>query len=915
MNGKKPEGAQKRYTTMETNFLLNRVKITHTKNVKGEPEREPIEVIEAVESIRKGVYFDHDLKQQCNRLAVLNATGQTDKYKAEKSNLPAFYWGCTAEGANATTVKSATGLAIFDFDHFGTDENPTDINVARNKLAKDPHTAILFYSPSGNGLKVVVKIPIITVPEGTDTNDPQAVKEALKATYKLYYFALVDYYKNSLGLTTDTSGQNINRACYFAYDPNIIYNPSAKEWEQAKQPEPTTQTVTTPTPTPKPTGTPAPMGAPVHDDYYYNVGNFEEFIKEMQLQGVHICDDYENWLKMLFAIHKEFGDTKGGYYADLISQINDKYNCNEFVKQWAKVCTADDGRTGIEFIFSTAKQNGLRVPESAKNKLVRQTPTAQETTPKTPEKAPQTKAQKQPKAQTPPPAELSDESAKEWNSTNPVKCAKIWIGEKYNVRYNGITRNFEYKEKRAQKWERLEDNFVSWVWEQLHTKYNVKISHSETNHLFQSYAKDNTYNPITDFINSLPDWNIDPANSPIDNYFSQLDNPTETDLLLCKKWFCQLVAIATQNNFRPQIALILQGSQGVKKTEFLRQLIPQELQDDHFLNTKLTSHEKDQQENLLKKWLIQIDEFEAIVRNEEKNANWKALVNHNSHIDFRAVGKTYHLEGKAYGIFCATTNRTDIYSDNENRRNFTMFLNTELDIHKIKSYDVLPMYAEAKAILKANPEFAYTTRDEEIYITNKAKALRAQTDEEMYFNEYFNVVCDPDTDEQTARFVLSTKQIYNIIDWLEYGETETHIVNKVKPVLLGRMLSQFAQKHSTGRANITYYIVYAHARYIEKVLQYCVNIGGQFKDENTYNKPYYHCKDSQTYKNWREEQQREQEQEQRQGKSISLFDPPTPTKTQNPDTTRTQHETPPDESADDFTPENILRQYNKGGVI
>ena len=904
---------------METNFLLNRVKITHTKNVKGEPEREPIEVIEAVESIRKGVYFDHDLKQQCNRLAILNATGQTDKYKAEKNNLPAFYWGCTAEGANAKTVKGASGLIVLDFDHFGTDENPTNISIARNKLAKDPHTAILFYSPSGNGLKVVVKIPIITIPEGTDRNDPQAIKEALNAHYKLYFGALCEYYKG-LGLTTDPTGKNINRACFFAYDPNIIYNPSAKEWEQAKQPEPTTQTVTTPTPTPRPTGTPAPMGAPVHDDYYYNVANFEDFIKEMQLQGVHICDNYENWVKVGFALAKTFDDTTGGYYFDLISQINDKYNYNEVVKQWAKCCTANDGRTGIEFIFSTAKQNGLRVPESAKNNLARQTPNAQQTTPKTPEKAPQTKAQKQPKAQTPPPAELSDESAKEWDSTNPVKCAKIWIDGKYNVRYNEITQNFEYRTKNGKSWERLEDNFVSGVWEQLHTKYNVKISHSETNRLFQSYANYNRYNPITEFINGLPDWNIDPANSPIDNYFSLLGDLSAQDKLLVKKWFCQLLAVAMYDDKTPQLCLVLQGTQGKGKTQFLRHLLPKHLQE--YFNADLVfSHQKDRLEGLLKYWLIQFDEFEKITRNEETNADFKNYITANSRQDFRAVGKTHHIQGKRYAIQCATTNKIDVYSDDENRRYITLTLNHFLNIDDLNKIDVAPMFAEAKAILKQNPAFVFPTQDETRYLIAKNKGLHAPTNEESYFSEYFNVICDPDTDSENARFILSANDIVRYIRQREQERTGQYVYS-ISVVNMGRFLSGVAERYNqTKNKKTPYYIVYGHAHEIRNIIKWCDNYDPQntpntplFINENSKGKTYYHHTE-QDYKDWREEQDREQEQEQRQGKSISLFDPPTPTKTQNPDTTRTQHETPPDESADDFTPENILRQYNKGGVI
>lgn len=878
------------------------VQVTQTKRVTGEPETELLSISKVIEQIKNGTcyngYYTQDLRPLCKQLAELTRTGQTDQYRLEKRKLPAYYFGCVCSGNNGKNIHRATGLLIADFDHFGTDENPDTLTNYRQMLQRDKYTAVLFQSPSRQGLKVLVKINISTA----DDQKPDKLKE----TYTNYFLALQNYYKG-LGLTMDGSGKNINRACFFSWDNDIFVNENSKVWDRMadKEPAPMGDHPTTQTPTPTQTQKPAPTPTRDTNDYYYSVANFEEFIKEMRLQGVHICDNYGDWVKVCFALGKTFDPTTGGYYFDQISQINDKYDPTEVTKQW-NICTAkNDGRTGIEFIFNKAKENGLRVPESAKRPQRVQTPTAEETSPQTAENKPKKKQAKEP---TPPPADIPEENRAQWDSSNPVKCAKIWVDGKYKIRYNEITGNSEYKEKRGGKWERLEDNFVSYVWEQLHTRYNVKISYNETDKLFRSYAKDNTYNPITDFINSLPDFDLTTGQSPINDYFSMLDNATEKDLLLCKKWFCQLLTIATRDNFRPQTALILQGGQGVHKTEFLRHLIPPQLSEDYFINRpRLTMHEKDQQEDILKKWLIQCDEFETVVRNPDKNAIWKGLVTHNNYVDFRAVGKTYHIKGKAYGIFCATTNETDIYCDNENRRNLTMFLNSDLNIQKILKFDVLPMYAEAKAIIKQNPDFAYTTRDDEKYITDKAKMLRAQSNEELYFYEYFNVVPDPDTDEQTARFILSAKQIYNILDYYEAEATGTHITNKITVGSLGLMLSKFAQ-HNKGRANVTYYTVYTHARYITKMLNYCSEMGGVYREENTFSKPYYHYRDTEPYERWKQRQ----EQEKQQGKTISLFDTLTPEEQARIEEKKQQSTAPtPADDTGGFNPENIMLEAIK----
>jgi hypothetical protein len=77
----------------------------------------------------------------------------------------------------------------------------------RQRICDDKFTFICFTSPSGNGLKVIVRIP-----------------ESIE-NHRAHFNALKDYYNSDY---FDDSSINISRACFDSYDKNIYYNPDAQ---------------------------------------------------------------------------------------------------------------------------------------------------------------------------------------------------------------------------------------------------------------------------------------------------------------------------------------------------------------------------------------------------------------------------------------------------------------------------------------------------------------------------------------------------------------------------------------------------------------------------------------------------------------------------------------------------------------
>ena len=132
------------------------------------------------------------------------------EYDQEKITLPVYRWSGVFEYGKDEGITEHSGLICLDFDKY---ESVKVMNKERAKICKDKKTFICFTSPSGKGLKVIVKIP------------------ASVENHRAHFNALKDYYKSDY---FDDSSINISRACFDSYDPDAYYNPKAETFTEMK---------------------------------------------------------------------------------------------------------------------------------------------------------------------------------------------------------------------------------------------------------------------------------------------------------------------------------------------------------------------------------------------------------------------------------------------------------------------------------------------------------------------------------------------------------------------------------------------------------------------------------------------------------------------------------------------------------
>tara|TARA_R110000803_G_scaffold10308_5_gene31693 strand:- start:2154 stop:4571 length:2418 start_codon:yes stop_codon:yes gene_type:complete len=130
-----------------------------------------------------------------------------------KKKLPAICFSGRFKRRNDDSILEHSGIICLDFDDYP--DKRTMLEHKEN-FTKNKFVLSVFVSPSGNGNKVLVKIP-------RDIDNHKAYFNALQNFFDSKYF--------------DVTCSNISRVCYESYDPLIYINENSSLWEDMAEPE------------------------------------------------------------------------------------------------------------------------------------------------------------------------------------------------------------------------------------------------------------------------------------------------------------------------------------------------------------------------------------------------------------------------------------------------------------------------------------------------------------------------------------------------------------------------------------------------------------------------------------------------------------------------------------------------------
>lgn len=130
-----------------------------------------------------------------------------------KRSLPGVCFNGTFRYRSASGLISHSGLMVIDLDKFSSTEEAI---LCKEKLKEDSYIFSCWISPSGLGVKALIKIP-------PDADNHKG------------YFSSFDSYLNHPNW--DDSGSDVSRFCFESYDPEIYINNESDTWMVLEEPE------------------------------------------------------------------------------------------------------------------------------------------------------------------------------------------------------------------------------------------------------------------------------------------------------------------------------------------------------------------------------------------------------------------------------------------------------------------------------------------------------------------------------------------------------------------------------------------------------------------------------------------------------------------------------------------------------
>ena len=153
---------------------------------------------------------DGATKELVKKIRLEKSKGERNELKKQ---LPAICFSGKFNKRSDNSIIEHSGLICLDFDGYTKQK---ELLQDKENLCKNKYVYSVFISPSGNGLKVLVKIP-------ADVDNHVNYFNSLEKHFNSTYF--------------DKTSKNLSRVCYESYDPLIYINENSSVWDTIEETE------------------------------------------------------------------------------------------------------------------------------------------------------------------------------------------------------------------------------------------------------------------------------------------------------------------------------------------------------------------------------------------------------------------------------------------------------------------------------------------------------------------------------------------------------------------------------------------------------------------------------------------------------------------------------------------------------
>lgn len=260
--------------------------------------------------------------------------GDMEMYKACKSMLPVVaFCGVFEGGHSKADLIRYNNIVILDIDHLSEEA----LSTVAQQLQQDEYVFAYWKSPSGLGVKGLVRI---------SNGDEKQMGEHHRQAFR----QLTDYFKAKYSIDIDQSGSDYSRLCYACWDEDLVIKQTAKIFAVEK---------------------PTKIAPPKHSsintitqsnnlfDRQSDIDTVWDIIRYLRSTGRSITHEYENWVRVAYAIAATFSPKFGDTFFLLLSQQDaDKFDPDACRRLLGYCYAHSNGQTTFGTIVFLAREAG-----------------------------------------------------------------------------------------------------------------------------------------------------------------------------------------------------------------------------------------------------------------------------------------------------------------------------------------------------------------------------------------------------------------------------------------------------------------------------------------------------------------------------------------------------------------------------
>jgi predicted P-loop ATPase len=648
-----------------------------------------IDSIESPESIPLTLYL-HEVQSGRWQDQVLQVRAISDKKRRDtvKKSLPGVTFSGLFSKRKDDCLIQHSGFICIDIDDL--DE---DVEAFKEILIKDRYVYSCFTSVSGTGLRVLFRIA------------SQHHRES--------YYGISDYLRKHYGLITDPQSMVPSRSFYITYDP-FLYLASGV--------------------VPVFTDYPKEIKHQKTENFAFAEDDFFNILNQIETKRINLCDSYQDWLKIGFALSNKFGENGRDYY-HIVSSMSEKYNIRQCDKQYT-YCIRHKAMNvaTIATFYWYCKQAGLQITSERTQKIRKITVTGKsaglrkEQIVENLKKFENIQGEDVPKIV----ADIFETSTGISQDDNLIDQLEAYLNNNYIFKRDEISKAIE-KFPGRQRIDQVEFNSI---WKS--AKRVLKLVDYQ---LFDRVMNSNfipNYNPLWDYFQELggewknpvlPHFAVENQvfETPLLDAFASTiinDNPAHTAYFI-KKWVVSIVASAFKSH--SPLVLILTGRQNTGKTEWFRRLLPKELREpvDYYAESKL---EKDKDDELLmcSKLIIMDDEFGGKGKNEYEK--FKTLTSKQI-FSIRPPYGRMSVDYMRLAVLAGTSNFSEVLSDPTGNRRIIPISVGDTNKNLYNSINKRDLFKEAYEILNNGFDWRIISKSDVEYLNHNSEKYQTISEE------------------------------------------------------------------------------------------------------------------------------------------------------------------------------------------